>query len=39
MDHSARVYLYDADGQFKSTLDPHENDDVVLKKLRLLIGG
>jgi protein SCO1/2 len=30
MDHSAGVYLYDANGQFKSTLDPHEKDDVVL---------
>jgi protein SCO1 len=39
MDHSAGVFLYDANGQFKSTLDPHEKDDVVLKKLRLLIDG
>lgn len=32
MDHSAGVYLYDATGAFKGTLDPHEGDDVVLKK-------
>jgi protein SCO1 len=39
MDHSAGVYLYDSSGAFRSTLDPHETDEVVLKKLRLLIDG
>lgn len=39
MDHSAGVYLYDAKGQFRSTLDPHEEDAIALQKLRLLIGG
>ncbi len=33
MDHSAGVYLYDAKGGFVGTLDPHEADDVVLKKI------
>ena len=39
MDHSAGVYLYDANGQFRSTLDPHEENAIALQKLRLLIGG
>lgn len=39
MDHSAGVYLYDAKGGFVGTLDPHEEDDVVLKKLSKLIQG
>jgi protein SCO1 len=38
MDHSAGVYLYDAGGVFRGTLDPHEGDDIVLKKLKLLLG-
>lgn len=37
MDHSAGVYLYDAKGAFVGTLDPHEKDDVVLKKLHNLL--
>ena len=39
MDHSAGVYLYDAKGGFVGTLDPHEKDDVVLKKLSKLVQG
>ncbi len=38
MDHSAGVYLYDAKGAFVGTLDPHEDESVVLKKLILLIS-
>lgn len=37
MDHSAGVYLYDAEGAFVGTLDPHENADVALEKLRRLM--
>jgi protein SCO1/2 len=33
MDHSAGVYLYDAKGAFVGTLDPHENDELVLRKI------
>lgn len=36
MDHSAGVYLYDAKGSFVGTLDPHEKDDVILRKLSKL---
>lgn len=39
MDHSAGVYLYDANGGFVGTLDPHEKDRVVLKKLSKLVQG
>lgn len=38
MDHSAGVYLYDANGGFAGTLDPHEEDGVVLKKLSTLMA-
>ncbi|MCA0433007.1 MAG: SCO family protein [Proteobacteria bacterium] len=39
MDHSAGVYLYDASGAFRGTLDVHEPDAVALGKLRKLIGS
>lgn len=39
IDHSAGVYLYDAKGSFSGTLDPHEDDAVVLKKLVNLLQG
>jgi protein SCO1/2 len=38
MDHSAGVYLYDAEGAFVGTLDPHEKDDVALGKLNKLMN-
>lgn len=38
MDHSAGVYLYDARGGFVGTLDPHEEDGIVLKKLTNLLN-
>ena len=38
MDHSAGVFLYDEKGDFVGTLDPHESDQIVLKKLVKLLG-
>jgi protein SCO1/2 len=37
MDHSAGVYLYDANGGFVGTLDLHEENAVVLQKLSRLV--
>ncbi|PZU79022.1 MAG: copper-binding protein [Rhizobium sp.] len=37
MDHTAGVYLMDADGMFKGTLDMHEPREVRLKKIRNLV--
>ena len=37
MDHTAGVYLMDADGTFKGTLDMHEPREVRLKKIRNLV--
>ncbi|MGL4490388.1 MAG: SCO family protein [Rhizobiaceae bacterium] len=37
MDHSAGVFLYEAKGAFVGTLDPHEEDAVVLAKLMRLL--
>ncbi|TKT57433.1 SCO family protein [Agrobacterium sp. LC34] len=39
MDHTAGVYLMDADGAFKGTLDMHEPREVRLKKIRNLIDA
>lgn len=39
MGHTAGVYLMDADGNFKGTLDMHEPRDVRLQKIRNLAGG
>ncbi len=33
MDHSALVWLFDAGGQFRSTLDRHETADIQMQKL------
>lgn len=38
MDHSASVFLLDADGQFAGTLDHKESDEVALAKLRTLLS-
>ena len=38
MDHTAGVYLMDAEGQFGGTLDMHEPREVRLQKIRNLIG-
>jgi len=39
MDHTAGIYLMDADGMFKGTLDMHEPHEVRLKKIRNLVGS
>ncbi len=39
MDHTAGVYMMDADGGFKGTLDMHESREVRLKKIRNLMAG
>lgn len=39
MDHTAGVYLMDADGEFKGILDMHEPREVRLKKIRNLVGA
>jgi protein SCO1/2 len=38
MDHTAGVYLMDADGVFKGTLDMHEPREVRLTKIRNLVA-
>lgn len=38
MDHSASVFLLDAEGRFAGTLDYKESERVALEKLRLLLG-
>lgn len=39
MDHSAGTFLFRADGRFAGTIDPHENPDFALPKLRRALGG
>lgn len=36
MNHSAGVFLYNGNGHFVGTFDPHEDDTVALQKLRNL---
>lgn len=36
MNHSAGVFLYNENGHFVGTFDPHEDDPVALQKLRNL---
>lgn len=38
MDHTAGVYLMDAKGQFKGTLDMHESREIRLQKIRNLLA-
>jgi protein SCO1 len=38
MDHSASVFLLDAEGRFAGTVDHKESETVALEKLRMLIG-
>ena len=38
MDHSASVFLLDAEGRFAGTIDSKESRDVALEKLRMLAG-
>ena len=37
MDHTASVYLMDAEGRFRSLIDYHEEQDSALAKVRLLL--
>ncbi|WP_436638894.1 SCO family protein [Microbaculum sp. FT89] len=39
MDHSASVYLMDADGKFVGTIAYGEADDIALGKLKRLVAG
>jgi protein SCO1/2 len=39
MDHTASVYLLDANGQLTGTLDYHEKEETALAKLKRLMGG
>lgn len=38
MDHTASVYLVDAQGRFRSMIDYHEDEATALAKLRLLLS-
>lgn len=38
MNHSAGIYLYDSEGKFSGTLDPHEADEVAIQKLLNLLN-
>lgn len=39
MDHTAGVYLMDADGGFRGTLDMHEPREIRLQKIRNLVSA
>lgn len=39
MEHSAGALLFRASGRYMATIDPHENPDFALPKLRRAIGG
>jgi protein SCO1 len=39
MDHSASIFLLDAEGRFAGTVDYKESERVALEKLRLLAGA
>lgn len=39
MDHTASVYLLDAEGRFVGTVDYQENPDTALAKLKRLVGA
>jgi protein SCO1/2 len=39
MDHTAGVFMMDANGVFSGILDSHESEDVRLQKLRRLIAA
>lgn len=38
MDHTASVQLYDRESRFRSTFDFHEDDRVILEKVRLVLA-
>ncbi len=39
VDHNAIVYMMNRNGRFVGSLDPHEQEEIQLAKLRRLIGG
>ncbi|ODN72068.1 SCO family protein [Methylobrevis pamukkalensis] len=39
MDHTASVYLFDASGEFRGTIDLHEDEATRLAKVRRLVGA
>ena len=39
IDHTASVFLIDAQGRFVTTIDHHENQKVALEKLQRMIAG
>lgn len=39
MDHTASIYLMDADGEFTSTISYDEHEDMRLAKLKKLLAG
>jgi protein SCO1/2 len=39
MDHTASVYLLDAEGRFVGTVDYQENPETALAKLKRLVGA
>ncbi len=39
MDHTATIYLMDADGQFTGTIAYGEAEDIVMTKLKRLVAG
>jgi protein SCO1 len=39
MDHTASVYLLDAEGRFTGTIDYQENPETALAKLKRLVGA
>jgi len=39
MDHTASIFLVDADGKFQGTIDYGEDDETALAKLKLLASG
>lgn len=38
MDHTASVYLMDADGRFRTMIDYHEDQASALAKVRRVLG-
>lgn len=39
MDHTAAVYLFGSDGDFRGTIDLTESNDIQLAKLKRLVGA
>ena len=37
MDHTASVFLFDASGQFRNTIDFHENREIAVPKIRRVL--